>query len=428
MRHAGSLGRHPFRNNSPDFFRPALQILAPPARATSSRVAAVASLSVRLNASLTGLYATLQYWRLSPSHTVVGTETAWQRLSSSKHHVSLPWAAFRPRPIQSRRYAQKSGSISRKQNADVGRGTMSFKPLSAVQISKVFGPTVNPAIGNRLLRTVQQQRLDGMLDEVVAEKDTDDVMTSQALLWLRQTYPMDEDAAMIRRVDREERELEEKYLTEIQKAENWRPQDRAEQEGIYGRSAFEELRKEKEERRAEEKRAIEANKQTRETTLVQNAPRRAILDRRKASAEWVRKYKERAQILDVWDPEKVSTVRRMLPSGAFVAMFVGACCLLAQSYKSAEGDRRLLPNVTPSRATVGTIMAVNLAIYVAWRYPPFWRIGNRYFLVVAAFPKPASLLGSTFSHQQFHHLAGNMFFLWLVGPKRERPSLPALLR
>ena len=410
MRHAVQLGRHWSRPKVRGSYLLVLQLLPP---------------SVK---PLAGNCATLHCWRFCRSHTAIGSGILWESSAPQRLRDTFTLATLQPRSFRSRHYTQNSEGVARKHKGDTDGSKASFKSSSAAQISKIFGPAISPPVGNRLLRTIQQQRLDGKLDEASVEKDADALMIAQALFWLRQNYPMDEDAAMIRRVEREERELEEKYLAEIKKAENWRPQDRAEEEGIYGRSTFEELRKEKEERLAEERRTREADRHVRDKSLIQRAPHRAILDRRKASADWVKKYKERAQILDVWDPENVSTVRRMLPSAAFAAMFVGACYLFAQSYMPADSHHRLLPNITPSMATVGTIMAINIAIYAAWKYPPFWRIGNKYFLVVAAYPKPTSLLGSTFSHQQFHHLAGNMIFLWLVGPKREWPSPLTLLR
>jgi rhomboid-like protein len=68
-----------------------------------------------------------------------------------------------------------------------------------------------------------------------------------------------------------------------------------------------------------------------------------------------------------------------------------------------------------SRATLFGIVGINLGIFVLWRFPPAWRILNRYFIVTTGIVRPLAHLGNIFSHQSLKHLAGNMIVLYLVG-------------
>ena len=289
--------------------------------------------------------------------------------------------------------------------------------LPAYRISEIFGPEVDSTIGNQVLKTLQQQRIDGTLDKGVYEDGINDEMLAKALVWLRQTRPLDEDAAVVARIEREERELEEQHLVELKKIANWMPQDRAKIEGIYGRSALDELHERGERKRADAKAAKTTDGASSETSLIQSRSHRSVLDRRKESAVWVQKYREKAQIIKVLAPEKITTAQRLLPSAAFVAVFVSCCVLFARYHQDLGNTTRLFPDLAPATATVLAIVGANAAIHLAWMIPFFWRKLNQYFLLVTALPKPLSLLGSTFSHQSFVHLLANMTFLWIIGPK-----------
>jgi rhomboid-like protein len=50
-----------------------------------------------------------------------------------------------------------------------------------------------------------------------------------------------------------------------------------------------------------------------------------------------------------------------------------------------------------------------------WKVLPIWGFLNRNFMVVAATPRAAAMLGSLFSHQSLAHLLQNMLILWFLG-------------
>lgn len=78
------------------------------------------------------------------------------------------------------------------------------------------------------------------------------------------------------------------------------------------------------------------------------------------------------------------------------------------------------PNLPPAAATVGAIIGINVGVFALWRaWPPAWRLLNRYFISVPAYPRVFSLVGNVFSHQTITHLGINMFVLWIFGTRRE---------
>jgi rhomboid-like protein len=77
------------------------------------------------------------------------------------------------------------------------------------------------------------------------------------------------------------------------------------------------------------------------------------------------------------------------------------------------------PDMPPAAATAFAIMGANLTIFLLWKFPPAWRMLNRYFISVPFKPHALSIVGNVFSHQQFKHMSLNMLMLWFIGTKRE---------
>lgn len=77
-----------------------------------------------------------------------------------------------------------------------------------------------------------------------------------------------------------------------------------------------------------------------------------------------------------------------------------------------------MPDVPPAVATVGAIVAANVAVTLLWKYvPPAWKLLNRYFVIVPFYPSSLGMIGSTFSHQTWRHLGTNMMVLGLMGTR-----------
>ncbi|EHK99488.1 putative Presenilins-associated rhomboid-like protein, mitochondrial [Glarea lozoyensis 74030] len=128
------------------------------------------------------------------------------------------------------------------------------------------------------------------------------------------------------------------------------------------------------------------------------------------------KYKDSANILPNGIPEMTS-FQRLWPSTLMVIATFTGCYLLTQLYVPPKASARIFPDMPPSAATAITIIAINAAILVAWRFPPLYRLFNTYFITISAAPRALSLLGNTFSHQSVSHFACNMALLWVVGTR-----------
>lgn len=104
-------------------------------------------------------------------------------------------------------------------------------------------------MGNRILSVLHGRRLEGTLD-LNLPSDIKRAVRSRTiengLQWLRANHPIDEDAAILARIEREEKEEEERLLQYVQElgpqSGHWNAQ-LGEEGDIYGRSTFQETRK-----------------------------------------------------------------------------------------------------------------------------------------------------------------------------------------
>ncbi|OUC45392.1 hypothetical protein D917_08477, partial [Trichinella nativa] len=62
---------------------------------------------------------------------------------------------------------------------------------------------------------------------------------------------------------------------------------------------------------------------------------------------------------------------------------------------------------------IGGIIALNVAVYLAWKVPKLHPLLKRYFMC-ASLCTP--MIYSVFSHINFLHMAVNMYVLWSFGP------------
>lgn len=290
-----------------------------------------------------------------------------------------------------------------------------LKEFSQDDIAKIFGPTISQELGNDLLHALHLQRIMGTLDQKLPGPRFDDHLIANGLAWLRTNYPVDEDAAIIKRIEEEESRADEELVARAEKIGLYRPQQDAEKTGMYGKSGLDAIRKHHEDQPIKSQ-AQEIRNAAGDTAVLQTPTGRAVLARRSESAEWIKRYKEKALISKASEPAKLSPLRRLFPSALFCIFVVGASILFAQNYVPPPRQARLWPDTPPAAATVMTIIAMNVAVLMTWRLvPPMWGFLNRYFLMIAGWPRPVSLLGNCFSHQYVPHLAGNMITLWFVG-------------
>ena len=286
-----------------------------------------------------------------------------------------------------------------------------FRDLSAKQIYDILGPTISTKHGNELFRALQIQRTTGTLDEQITTPGSNIILVAKALSWLRANYAVDEDEAIIRRIEVEEEEAEAKLNAP------YHPQQNVDQTGLYGKSGLESIRQHYESQSANKSQAEEITEMSKDISLVHKPVGRAVLARRSESAEWVKRYKERALLSKLAEPPVMSRTARLLPSTIFCITIISLCILFAQNYTPPPRKARLFPEMPPAAATVIGIIVMNAAVVVLWRVPPMWRYLNQYFLIIPAMPKAFTMLGNIFSHQGPAHAFGNMTVLWFVGTR-----------
>ncbi|CAD6589753.1 MAG: hypothetical protein ASARMPREDX12_004015 [Alectoria sarmentosa] len=276
--------------------------------------------------------------------------------------------------------------------------------MSRAEINAVFGQKVDRKDGNDLLKRLQENRHQGTLDQKLPYPDA---WIDKGMTYLRAKYPLDEDAAIIARIDMEEDRQFRLPQTDIDQSP-------------YAVSQFDKFRQENIEKRERDKAKQEKQNQKGLAEEDPKADRRVTvrdgtaLVQLRPEPEWVQRYRDKAQMKELPD---MSAWARLVPSGLVTVAVVTLAIFLAQSYKQPSRKARLWPNLPPAAATVLTIIGVNAAVFVLWRLPPFWKFLNRNFLVVPAYPHSMSMLAASFSHQSFAHLLSNIVPLWLVGTR-----------
>ncbi|RMZ76024.1 hypothetical protein DV738_g5149, partial [Chaetothyriales sp. CBS 135597] len=341
---------------------------------------------------------------------------------------------------------------------------LSFQPddLTQLELHDVFGPvTPPPRSANRLLRVLHARRVDGTLDlpfdaglQAVIKRYP--YAMDSALYWLRSNYPVDEDAAIIARIEAEE--LGEEYRpSELrQRAQDvglYAPRERegqtayygpqsgkymaklSEKEGdVFGRSEIDRIRAENIAKAEKEEKELQAqiDRITAEVTAKQAEQQSQALAARPEQGvetaqeirppnefeKWILRSRNRAiskLTLDSPEVAEMTFTQRVLPSAVFVALFCAGCFLFAQYWVPPKRSERLFPDVSLSVATVGTIFALNLLAFACWGIPGMWPIMNRYFTSTPAYPRVLSMIGNTFSHQTATHFLTNMLGLLVFG-------------
>ncbi|KAJ5280639.1 hypothetical protein N7478_006011 [Penicillium angulare] len=348
-----------------------------------------------------------------------------------------------PTPFQTR---SKRTTAARKQPRKTNGNLPGAKTLSDAEIKDIFATSIPTGLANRTLAVLHARRLEGTLDLDLPVEITRSVTQSQldaALQWLRVKYPVDEDAAIMARIDREEQEAEQKLVRRAEQLGLYKPQsgsyeaELGENNSVYGKSVLKEAREKNEKRLLKEQelkrqawldgeheererlqRQFEGNtelQQYQESALTEARPRADPNER--PLLAWVQKH-HIAATQNSPEDANITTTQRLLPSILLTLGVFGLCYVFAQNYEAPSRQDRLWPTVPPAAATVGAIIGANVAVTIMWKYiPPSWRLLNRFFVIVPFYPSALSIIGSTFSHQTWRHLATNMMVLGLMGTR-----------
>lgn len=127
------------------------------------------------------------------------------------------------------------------------------EPFSAREIRAIFGRgDISLDMGNRALAVLQGRRVAGTLDlDLPADikRSVHPPNLENALTWLRENHPLDEDAAIIARIEREEHEEQERLVRRAEQLGLYKPQsgsyeaELGENNDISGKSILKQIRK-----------------------------------------------------------------------------------------------------------------------------------------------------------------------------------------
>ncbi|OHE93661.1 rhomboid family protein [Colletotrichum orchidophilum] len=304
------------------------------------------------------------------------------------------------------------------------------KDLSSSEVRAVFGSSLKPAAANRLLRIMHGRRVAGTLEDPAFAINTTAFTSQQcdaALAYLREKIPVDEVLNAGLRAEDELAALEKELAESVDedtssssttaaagpKTPSLRKENSLKPDPVYGYSAFDAIRARNQAKAAEEeKRLIE---EAEAKGIEYNPGTLSIPIKRPPMTPRMQKWTEEGSASDLAAPPPLTLAERILPSAAVVLLLVGLLSAFAAVYTPPRNADRLFPEVSPSTATVGALIGLNVLVACAWRVPPLWRFLNRYFVLVHGMPRAVTMITANFSHSSFGHLATNMVGLWFMG-------------
>lgn len=332
-------------------------------------------------------------------------------------------------------------------------------------IHHIFGPQMDEAQGNHVLRLMNYRRISGNLIDVgtvfpAQTAITQDIAT-KALDYLRQEDPnFNEQEAGAAWAEAEVVRVEQEYMRRAEDLGLYKKSGEESEAGNqgtdygrdkYGESALAALRREnkarwmeedmqkkelEEQRKAEELAQLRAkgiepehqpqnetsntNGQTTDSMALHQPVAKAWLQPVERKG-WVKYYEEQATIVKENKVPQLSLLRRLGPAALLALGVLGACITLHEMYAPPPKSARVFPDVPPAIATLAAITAINFAVFIAWRMPFLWRPMNKYFLVAPGYPYALGVFGAQFGHQSLVHLFTNTIILWPFGLMRKSP-------
>ncbi|KAL8984747.1 MAG: hypothetical protein Q9205_001354 [Flavoplaca limonia] len=282
------------------------------------------------------------------------------------------------------------------------RSLIKSEAFSKDDIASIFGKKVRHDEGNRLLHLVQEQRLSGTIDQ---ETFASPEHKQKALSWLRKTYPVDEEQAIIDRLEREEK-------TALQSVKH-------PTESVYGDPVIDQIKRRNLARQAQ-KDAEKAKAEAKAHLDLPVSSTKAMAkreERRSINRAWLQKYEKKAEEAGLESVPQMTFIQRVGPVTVAAYAVIFSCIMFAMTYKPPSRAARLFPNISMAAATIGGLIGINCTVWLAWKWAPLWRFMHRGFILTPAYPYARSIVGNLFSHQAASHLAANMAVLWFVGTK-----------
>ncbi|KAB8437384.1 hypothetical protein FH972_025063 [Carpinus fangiana] len=286
-----------------------------------------------------------------------------------------------------------------------------FKDIDLEELHRIFRYDVGYREGNIILRVLHERRVNGSLIDlgvrIDGATDIPQSATNSALEWLREEFPVDEQAAAQNWAKLELEKLEMGYI------------NRAERLGLYkaepgesrsprstadtSTSVIDEFKRYHEQRRevaAQERKdsGMEQKEQELQLAKQDEASRKKeiwdakLAERREQLAKQGMIQIPGRDLEDTSIPELTKT-RRLLPATLFGAACLVAFYFLAQNYTPPTRNQRLFPDVPVSISTLGGIVGLNLLVFCLWRVPPCQAALNKFFMAVPAYPYAISIMG-----------------------------------
>jgi rhomboid-like protein len=298
--------------------------------------------------------------------------------------------------------------------------------LTHTEFMKIFGSNsgIKLADARYLLRVLHGRRVAGTLEEPIYFYNTarfTEEAKQKALEFLRKARPVDEtynaglraqDELVEMEEERERKELIRRGLLE-EDMPKYKP------DPVYGPSVIDQIRHRNEHiAEKEEKARLEEEAQARAAEALAPAGSLELYEQKfmRNPSPRMKKWLERARS-ELREPPKMPISERLGPTTAFVMLLTGVCVVVAMYYKAPRIGERIFPEIPPAAATILALIAMNVAVWVAWKIPPFWGAMNQYFILVHALPRAWGTVFTQFSHQKLGHLVGNMVGLWFFGTR-----------
>ena len=311
--------------------------------------------------------------------------------------------------------------------------------LNKQEVDAIFGGELEVREANQLLRILHGRRVAGTLDDPAFAIHTagfTEKQQTRALAYLRKIIRVNEvyNAGLraedeLNQMDEAENEAESKASQEAESkkrgitdkdGEDTKPVGPYKADSVYGNSKFDIIRhanqiknRNKELQRKEAQKEMEEE----ERKLIRSGKLTIAEDgTRLPTNPKVREYYVQAQS-EIKEVPQMSPWTRVAPSAFITVLALAFLAALSTVYEEPADKYRLLREISPAWATVGTIIVTSLAVQLMWRIPPLWRFLNHHFMLVVGMPRPSSLFGAIFSHQNLKHFLPNMIPLWFIGTR-----------